>query len=52
MCSTIFEAEYEKERSYNAVRDLHTERSPTSDLKTSIGFGRRFKQTRYLLGLN
>ena len=26
-----FEAEYEKERSYNAVRDLGTERSPFSD---------------------
>ena len=26
-----FEAEYEKERSYNAVRNLGTERSPFSD---------------------
>ena len=26
-----FEAEYEKERSYNAVRDLGTERTPFSD---------------------
>ena len=26
-----FEAEYEKERSYNAERDLGTERSPFSD---------------------
>ena len=33
-CGSVFhnfEAEYEKERSYNAVRDLGTERSPFSD---------------------
>ena len=33
-CGSVFhnfEAEYDKERSYNAVRDLGTERSPFSD---------------------
>ena len=40
-CGSVFhnfEAEYEKERSYNAVRDLGTERSPFSDdLKERVG---------------
>ena len=33
-----FEAEYEKERSYNAVRDLGTERSPFSDNKAVLTY--------------
>ena len=34
-----FEADYEKKRSYNAVRDLGTERSPSSvDLKEQVWF--------------